>query len=133
MSVEAMKMSRTLTVAEVAERPRVKPITVREYLRKGKIPGSRIGKSWLILDVDLERFLSSTPEEPKPSRHEEWLALSPEEKARRVDAVMGKYKDPSWTLDDFLREKHAEVEEEERRWDERHKADLARKQENDAA
>lgn len=137
MSVEAMNMPRTLTVEEVAERLRVKPITVREYLRKGKIPGRKVGRAWLVLDVDLDRFLESPSRESGVdahlTTHERWHALSQEEKERRIGAIRGKYKNPSWTLDDFLREKHAEVEEEERRWEERHAAYPARKRENDAA
>lgn len=130
-------MSRTLTVGEVAEMLRVKPFTVREYLRKGKIPGKRIGRAWLILDVDLQRFLqvpSTQADKQEPtSAHEKWRALSQEERERRVNAVRGMLKSPAWTLDDFLREKHAEVEEEERRWEERQRTRLARKQESDAA
>lgn len=119
-------MSRTLTVAEVAERLRVKPITVREYLRQGKIPGSRIGKSWLILDVDLERFLGASPQpeggQVEMSAREKWRALSLEERLRRITRVRGMLAGGKRTLDDFMREKHEEVEEEARRWDERHKS-----------
>ncbi len=139
MSVEAMNMSRTLTVQEVAERLRVKPITVREYLRKGKIPGQRIGRSWLVIEADLDRILSPSFQESEARRleairaHEEWRSLSPEERGRRIDAIKGKYRGCLSSVDDFMREKHEEVEEEERRWEERNRARLEQKQENDAA
>jgi excisionase family DNA binding protein len=121
-----MNMSRTLTVEEVAERLRVKPITVREYLRKGKIPGRKIGKSWLIVEVDVEQFLGTPPQheggQAEMSAQEKWRALSLEEKRRRISRVRGMLAGGKRTLDDFMREKHEEVEEEERRWDERHKS-----------
>ncbi len=112
-------MSRTLTVEEVAERLRVKPITVREYLRKGKIPGRRIGKSWLVVDVDLENFLSSQPQ-AELSAQERWRKLSVEERRRRMNRIRGMLSGGKRTVDDFMREKYEEVLEEERRVDEAH-------------
>lgn len=52
-------MARILTVEQVAEKLQLKPLTVREYLRKGKIPGRKLGKSWRVLETDLEWFISS--------------------------------------------------------------------------
>ena len=35
----------------------ITPLTVRAYIRKGKIKGSKIGKSWYVKKQDLEAFL----------------------------------------------------------------------------
>jgi len=35
----------------------ITPLTIREYIRKGKIKGRKIGKSWYVLKSDLEAFL----------------------------------------------------------------------------
>lgn len=35
----------------------VTPLTIHEYLRKGKIWGRKIGKNWYVLKADLEAFL----------------------------------------------------------------------------
>ena len=35
----------------------ITPLTIREYIRKGKIKGSKIGKSWFVKKEDLEAFL----------------------------------------------------------------------------
>ena len=35
----------------------ITPLTIREYIRKGKIKGSKIGKSWFVKKQDLEAFL----------------------------------------------------------------------------
>ena len=35
----------------------ITPLTIREYIRKGKIKGSKIGKNWYIKKQDLEAFL----------------------------------------------------------------------------
>ncbi len=35
----------------------ITPLTIREYIRKGKIEGSKIGKNWYVKKQDLEAFL----------------------------------------------------------------------------
>jgi len=35
----------------------ITPLTVRAYIRKGKIKGSKIGKTWYVKKEDLEAFL----------------------------------------------------------------------------
>jgi len=35
----------------------ITPLTVRAYIRAGKIRGSKIGKSWFVSKEDLEAFL----------------------------------------------------------------------------
>jgi len=35
----------------------ITPLTVRAYIRKGKIKGQKIGKAWFVLKQDLEAFL----------------------------------------------------------------------------
>ena len=35
----------------------ITPLTVRAYIRKGKIKGSKIGKNWYVKKKDLEAFL----------------------------------------------------------------------------
>jgi|GEM_PF-324727 len=60
----------------------------------------------------------------------EWLALSQEERERRVNAAYGMCAGGTRTLDDFLREKHEEIDEENRRAEERHRAWLERNKDN---
>ena len=40
----------------------ITPLTVRAYIRKGKIKGSKIGKSWYVSKQDLEAFLEGDRE-----------------------------------------------------------------------
>lgn len=35
----------------------ITPLTIRKYIRKGKIKGRKIGKNWYVLKSDLEVFL----------------------------------------------------------------------------
>ena len=35
----------------------ITPLTIRAYIRKGKIKGSKIGKNWYVRKEDLEAFL----------------------------------------------------------------------------
>ncbi len=56
-----MAGSRLLTVAEVAERLRTHPETVRIWLRQGKLRGRRLGGTrlgWRVSEAELERFLA---------------------------------------------------------------------------
>ena len=46
-----------LTVKEVAEMVRSKVITVYEFVKDGKLPAVRLGKSYRIAEKDLNEFL----------------------------------------------------------------------------
>jgi hypothetical protein len=43
--------------------------------------------------------------------------MTPEERAARVDAVVGKYAHLPGSVDDFLRSKQEEIDLEEERWE----------------
>jgi len=45
------------SVKELNEILPITPLTIREYIRKGKIRGRKIGKSWFVSKEDLEVFL----------------------------------------------------------------------------
>jgi excisionase family DNA binding protein len=52
---------RLLTVAEIAERLRTHPETVRRWMREGKLRGVRLGGpklGWRVAEAELERFLA---------------------------------------------------------------------------
>lgn len=50
-------MSRLLTVAEVAQRLRLHPITVRRHIRSGRIPATRIGRSIRVKEEDVQKVM----------------------------------------------------------------------------
>jgi excisionase family DNA binding protein len=114
-------MTRILTVDEAAEMLRLNPQVVREYLRKRKLPGCKIGRHWRVSEDEIERFVregrwnARTEREVQNARVREWRSLSPEERRRRLDSIAGKFPSSGHAVDDFLREKHAETAEEERR------------------
>ena len=91
-------MARILTVEQVAEKLQVKPLTVREYLRKGRIPGRKLGRSWRVVETDLEWFLSGR--QSFPTRE-------------RVSALGICADIPGFGTEEFLRTKREEVELEE--------------------
>jgi predicted site-specific integrase-resolvase len=35
----------------------ITPLTIREYFRKGKIKGNKIGKNWYVTEENLESFI----------------------------------------------------------------------------
>jgi nitrogen PTS system EIIA component len=53
-----------LTIQEVAATLRVSPITIREWLRKGKMNGLKTGKLWRIRKEDLQRFINANLRQP---------------------------------------------------------------------
>lgn len=66
--MEAEEMEETmLTPEEVAERLKVKPYTVREWLRLGKLKGIKLPTGrrvvWRVRPSDLEAFLAAGAEE----------------------------------------------------------------------
>jgi excisionase family DNA binding protein len=54
-------MTQILTVKDAAVLLQLEEETVREWLRKGWIPGRRIGRIWRINEDELLEFLCSTP------------------------------------------------------------------------
>jgi len=53
-----MMTYRILTVAEAAELLKLKPDSVREYLRRGQLPGRKIGREWRLSERALHDWLS---------------------------------------------------------------------------
>lgn len=91
-------MACILTVEQVAERLQMKPVTVREYLRKGKIPGRKLGRAWRVVETDLEWFLSN---------RQSVLA------SERVSALGICADIPGFGTEAFIKNKREEVEREE--------------------
>jgi len=88
-------MARILNTEQAAEKLQVKPLTVRKYLRKGLIPGRRLGREWRIVETDLEMFLSGR------------LAV---EAAERVSALGIGADIQGFGTEEFLKSKREEVE-----------------------
>ena len=52
------KYENFVTVAEVADRLRVSNMTVYRLIQAGQLAAVRVGRSYRIRDVDLDRYLS---------------------------------------------------------------------------
>jgi excisionase family DNA binding protein len=50
-------MDKLLTPDQAAEKLAVKPRSIKEWLRQGKLLGVKIGKLWRIRNEDLETFI----------------------------------------------------------------------------
>jgi excisionase family DNA binding protein len=56
-------MENLFTVNQVAERLQVRPKTVREWLKAGRLKGVKIGgRFWRIKESELSRFIDSGPQ-----------------------------------------------------------------------
>ncbi|GAJ10905.1 unnamed protein product [marine sediment metagenome] len=51
------KDSKLYSVKELTKILPITPLTIREYIRKGKIKGHKIGKNWYVTKENLEAFL----------------------------------------------------------------------------
>ena len=80
-------MSRLLTVAEVAQRLRLHPITIRRHIKSGRLPAMRIGRSVRVKEEDVEAKmeLARGLTEMTPEEFREYVLrpLPPEELERR--------------------------------------------------
>ena len=58
-----MSISRedVLTVSDVAALLDLKPYTVKEYARRGILPGRKLGRGWRFLRPDLEEAIRHLP------------------------------------------------------------------------
>lgn len=95
---------RLLTPEEAAAILSVSPKSIRAWLRSRKLKGVKAGRLWRVREDELAEFLK------EPHRPERGL------KASDVRGLLAR---SSRTVDDFLREKHEQTAEEERRWEER--------------
>jgi len=139
-------MSRVFTVEQAADYLQVKPYTLRKWLRRGKIPGCKIGRVYRILEEELEALIKSknslesevnnlpinqksesddfvvlnneTFRNEQERRIREWKSLSREERLIRINAAMGKFAHVNFSSDDLIRERREEVEREEQQWKE---------------
>lgn len=86
-----------LTPEEVAKRLKVSSKSIREWLRTDKLKGVKIGRLWRVREDELKLLLSEV-----------------ENREDRISA-RGYLADVPGSSEDFMREKHEENDEEERR------------------
>jgi len=53
-----------LTVDDVARLLELKPYTVKEYARRGILPGRKLGRNWRFLRPELELAIKDLPQPP---------------------------------------------------------------------
>jgi excisionase family DNA binding protein len=51
-----------LTVEDVASLLELKPYTVKEYARRGILPGRKLGRTWRFLRPELEQAIKGLPQ-----------------------------------------------------------------------
>lgn len=72
-----MSACETLDVAEAADLLRAEPETIMQLARKGELPGTRIGRSWVFLREDVILFLKAQIAKDTEERRRQHAALSP--------------------------------------------------------
>jgi len=48
-------------VAELAKMFNVTPLTVKAYIRKGRLKGQKMGKKWFVSETSLSEFFNTAP------------------------------------------------------------------------
>lgn len=94
-------MARVLTVKQAAELLQADADTVRDWLRRGRIPGRRIGRDWRISEEALHEWLKGGPARQRVDAFGMLAHLKREGEEDHTEA--------------FLREKHEEAAREEER------------------
>jgi len=56
------------SVQELSKRLNVTPITLRSYLKSGRIRGQKVAGKWYVAETSLRRFFEGEPGEGKRSR-----------------------------------------------------------------
>ena len=68
MSEQHLLDDYTLTVNDVAERFRMKPATIRLWIREGKLPAKRFGeRKYLIREADIAELVGDASDAPVPA------------------------------------------------------------------
>lgn len=71
-----MSALETLDVAETAALLRAESETIMQLARKGELPGTRIGKSWVFLREDVIAFLKEQISKDTEARRRRYASLS---------------------------------------------------------
>ena len=64
-----MPMSQVMTVPELAEFLRVHPATIYRLLRKGQLPGFRVGSEWRFDRAAIEQWQEEAAHAPRVRKH----------------------------------------------------------------
>jgi len=64
------EIKNVLTVAEVAEILRVHSTTIYRLVKRGDLPGFKLGGNWRINRASLDLWLSAEHSQPQAARHE---------------------------------------------------------------
>lgn len=65
--IRRWNMEEYLTPEEVAEILKVSNKAILDWLRSGNIPGTKVGRLWRIPKADLETWLESNTQRPRPA------------------------------------------------------------------
>lgn len=49
------------TIKELSEKLELHPITLRSYIRNGKLKGQKVGGRWMITEESLKQFFAGSP------------------------------------------------------------------------
>lgn len=105
-------MNNTMTVEQVAVRCHVKPRTVREWIKQGKLSAHRIGKQYLIEEMDLNRAVVHVGNRERKAA----------EIKQSIARMQGIFAGTGLSTQQFMEEKQEEIEREEQKFERRHKS-----------
>lgn len=96
-------LPRTLSVKEAASCLKVQPRTIRIWITHGKITASKVGKSYIIPEPEVERMISSS----KPIRITSFTDM---DKKSRLENICGCLRETGITMEQVFAERRNEAE-----------------------
>jgi excisionase family DNA binding protein len=66
-----MSKERLLTPEQAAERLQISPYTFKDWLKKGKFPGVKVGNRWRARESDIDSYIWRQKTEKKGGEEEE--------------------------------------------------------------
>ncbi|GAB5612569.1 hypothetical protein JCM37173_30970 [Allocoprococcus similis] len=69
-------MEKYYTVEKVAEMLSMHPKTIQRYIREGKLPAKKVGKSWRIYEWDIKNYMKDTDSDDQHNAEERTVVSS---------------------------------------------------------
>lgn len=96
-------LPRTLSVKEAADCLKVQPRTVRIWISHGKMSASKVGKSYIIPEPEVEKMISSS----KPVHSNSFADM---DKKDRLNNICGCLRETGITMEQVFAERRIEAE-----------------------
>lgn len=100
----------TLSVKEAADYLKVQPRTVRQWIASGRLPASKVGKSYIITEEEIGKMIAAV----QPSREVKKFDLN---RKARIAAMQGSLAGTGVSMDAFIAHRNRQLEMKKQRFE----------------